>query len=62
MSSLAFAGLARHALRVMPTVRVAVHPGDTAVPALMASIRRTISAFAAQRSAGRYQDLINPLD
>jgi predicted deacetylase len=62
MSSLAFAGIARHALRVLPTVRIAVHPGDTTVPALMASIRRTISAFAAQRTAGRYLDLLNPLD
>jgi hypothetical protein len=60
ISSLAFAGLARHALRVLPTVRIAVHPGDTTVPALMASIRRTISAFAMRRSAGRYQDLLDP--
>lgn len=56
-SSLAFAAVARVALRPLPVVRIAVHPGDTRIPALLASIDRTISAFA-DRRAGRYGDLM----
>jgi hypothetical protein len=56
---LAFAALARRALHVLPTVRIAVHPGDTTVPELMESITRTLSTFAARRLAGRYADLLD---
>ena len=58
LSSRFFAGLARHALQVQQVVRVAVHPGDTTVPALIDSIERTFSAFAARRPAARYADLL----
>jgi predicted deacetylase len=58
LSSLAASALARRALHVQPTVRIAVHPGDTGVPALVGSIRRTVGAFAARRAAGRYADLL----
>jgi uncharacterized protein len=56
-SSLFFAGIARVALQPLPVVRVAVHPGDARVPALLASIDRTLAAFAGRR-AGRYADLL----
>lgn len=59
ISSIAFAALARHALQGLATVRIAVHPGDTRVPALIASIRRTVSTFASRRKAGRYGDLLH---
>jgi len=39
-------------------MRIAVHPGDTTVPALLESIAATYSAFAARRPAGRYADLL----
>lgn len=58
LSSRFFAGLARHALHVQDVVRVAVHPGDTTVPALIDSIEATYSAFAQRRRAGRYADLL----
>lgn len=56
-SSIAFAGLARHALRGMRDVRVAVHPGDAHVPRLLASIDATCTALLRGRSVGRYADL-----
>jgi uncharacterized protein len=56
-SSLFFAGLARHALKPLRTVRVAVHPGDAHVPAIVASIDRTIATLAKGRVFGRYGDL-----
>ena len=55
-SSRAFAALARIALRPMPVMRLAVHPGDVRVHALLASIDRTLAAFK-DRAAGRYGDL-----
>lgn len=58
LSSRFFAGLARHALHLQTVMRVAVHPGDTTVPALIDSIEATYSAFAARRPAGRYADLL----
>lgn len=58
-SSLAFAALARHALKPLPVVRVAVHPGDTTKDAIMTSIARTVSGLmAGGRTAGRYGDLL----
>ncbi len=58
-SSLAFAALARHALKPMANVRVAVHPGDAHVPSLRVSIDQTLSALLKGRSVGRYADLLD---
>lgn len=57
-SSLAFARLAWPLLAALPTVRVAVHPGDAHVPALLASINRTLTRFARGREVARYADLL----
>ena len=59
-SSRGFAALARHGLGVLPVARLAVHPGDTTVPALLASIRATAKALARGRHIGRYADLLAP--
>lgn len=56
-SSLFFAGLARTGLQPVQTVRIAVHPGDTTVPALLTSIDAAISALLPGRIAARYGDL-----
>ena len=56
-SSLAFAALTRRTLHALATVRVAVHPGDVTKPAILASIDRTVRAFANRRRVGRYADL-----
>lgn len=58
LSSRLVAGLARHALHPQKVMRIAVHPGDTTVPALLESIAATFTAFAARRPAGRYADLL----
>lgn len=58
LSSLAVAALARSLFHPMPVARIAVHPGDTRVPALMDSISRTFASFARARPAGRYADLL----
>ncbi|MFO1254670.1 MAG: polysaccharide deacetylase family protein [Sphingomonadaceae bacterium] len=58
-SSRFFAALARKALHAQKVMRIAVHPGDTTVPALLESIARTYASFAARRPAGRYADLLN---
>lgn len=58
LSSRLFAGLARQALHGQRVVRVAVHPGDVTVPALLGSIAATFQAFADRRPAGRYADLL----
>lgn len=55
-SSIAFAGFARIALQPAHTVRLAVHPGDAHVPALLGSIDATLAAFRSRR-AGRYGEL-----
>lgn len=57
-SSLAFAALARQVLHPLPTVRVAVHPGDVTKPAILASIEATLCRFAGRRQAGRYAQLL----
>ncbi len=57
LSSLAVAALARTAFHGMKVARVAVHPGDAGVPALLDSIGRTFASFARRRPAGRYADL-----
>jgi uncharacterized protein len=51
-----FSRFARMALRPLPVVRVAVHPGDAHVPALLGSIDATLRAFG-RRRAGRYSEL-----
>lgn len=56
LSSLAAAAALRVALQPARTVRVAVHPGDTRVPALMRSITRTLDAFRNHAPAA-YADL-----
>jgi len=57
VSSLAFAALARRALQPLRAVRVAVHPGDAHVPALLRSIDATLAAFGG-RHAAHYSDLL----
>lgn len=56
-SSLAAAAILRRVLQRAATVRIAVHPGDTGVPALLASIDRTFDAFAPRFAPARYADL-----
>lgn len=57
-SSLAFANLASATLGALPTVRIAVHPGDTSVPSLLDSIDKTVVRFAQDRTVARYGDLL----
>lgn len=57
-SSRFFASLARNALGFLPKARVAVHPGDVTVPALVSSIHATYGAFAKGRRIARYADLL----
>jgi len=59
-SSLAFAALARRTLHPLPTVRIAVHPGDVTKASLLASIEATVSAFVRKRTVARYADLLQP--
>jgi predicted deacetylase len=61
-SSLAFAALARTALRPLTTLRIAVHPGDTTVTSLLDSIDASLSTAAASRRVGRYADLLTRAD
>ncbi|MGI4880446.1 MAG: DUF2334 domain-containing protein [Janthinobacterium lividum] len=57
VSSLAAARVLRILLARAAVVRVAVHPGDTGVPALMDSIDATIAALAKRHVPARYKDL-----
>jgi len=57
-SSLGFAALARQALPVMPTLRVAVHPGDVTVPRLLTSIDATLARFVASHRPSTYAGLL----
>ncbi|WBO23177.1 polysaccharide deacetylase family protein [Sphingomonas abietis] len=57
-SSLAFAALARTALKPLRTLRIAVHPGDTGVPALLDSIDASLAVAVRDRTVGRYTDLL----
>lgn len=57
LSSIAAAALLRQALKPARTVRIAVHPGDTIVPALLDSIDATFRAFS-KRQAIRYGQLL----
>lgn len=56
-SSLFFARVACFGLAPLATVRVAVHPGDTDVPALLESIDATLVRLGRGRVAARYADL-----
>ncbi|MES2492051.1 MAG: polysaccharide deacetylase family protein [Pseudomonadota bacterium] len=58
LSSLAVAALARSFFHGLEVTRIAVHPGDTGVPALLDSIERTVRRFARQRRAGHYGELL----
>ena len=60
-SSLAFARLARFSLQPLPNVRLAVHPGDVTVPALLESIDATLRSFAWHRQPAAYRDLLKRL-
>ena len=56
-SSLAFAAFARHALGPLPTLRIAVHPGDVLKTSILDSIEATVRISAAGRQAVTYRDL-----
>jgi len=58
LSSRAFAALARATLAPLKVARIAVHPGDTTVPALLASITKTITRLSVNRRIGAYADLL----
>ena len=58
LSSRFFASLARVGLHGLDVARIAVHPGDTTVPALLSSIRATYGSFAARRRPARYGELL----
>lgn len=57
-SSLAFAAIARMALRPLKTVRIAVHPGDLSKSSILASIDRALYTFASTRTVSRYSSLL----
>lgn len=57
-SSLLFASLARTVLGPQRVVRIALHPGDTTVPALLTSIDGTLRRFAKSHRPALYADLM----
>jgi uncharacterized protein len=57
-SSLMVATAARILPQALPTARIAVHPGDVTVPALLDSIDATFKRFAATHIPSRYADLL----
>jgi predicted deacetylase len=57
-SSLAVAAAARAALPRRPWMRLAVHPGDTNVPALTDSIARTVASLSRGARFARYCELL----
>lgn len=56
-SSIAFASLARNVLPALPTVRIAVHPGDVTKPSIIGSIERTLRNFSHTHRPALYGDL-----
>ena len=56
-SSLFAASFGRMALPFTQTIRVAVHPGDTTVPALLESIDTTLARFVRTHAPSRYAAL-----
>ena len=59
-SSLVVASLGRHALKLLDTVRVAVHPGDISKPSIVRSIEGTLGTLARSHLPSRYADLRVP--
>ncbi len=59
LSSLMVASLARLAPSLLRDARIAVHPGDTTVPALLRSIDATYSQFVRTHRPSRYADLLS---
>jgi len=57
-SSLAVAAVARAALPRRPWMRLAVHPGDTNIPALTDSIARTVASLSRGARFARYSELL----
>ncbi|MEP7222309.1 MAG: polysaccharide deacetylase family protein [Novosphingobium sp.] len=57
-SSLMVAALARMAPFALRDARIAVHPGDTTVPALLDSIDATYTRFVRTHRPSRYADLL----
>lgn len=57
-SSLMVAAAARAAPWTLRNARIAVHPGDVTVPALLRSIDATFSKFVRTHSPSRYADLV----
>lgn len=57
-SSLFSAALARKALAGLSVLRLAVHPGDTGVPALLRSMDVTLAALSRDRQVIRYAELL----
>jgi len=57
-SSLAVAAAARALPDWIPTMRVAVHPGDVTKETLLTSIDRTLRTLAERRTVSRYADLL----
>jgi hypothetical protein len=51
-----FAALARKALGVQRTVRIAVHPGDVTKQSLLESIDRTLCRFAGSHRPSLYSE------
>jgi predicted deacetylase len=58
-SSLLAAAVLRHALGPTPTVRIAVHPGDTAVPSLLHSIDESLKVLTREHRPASYTDLLD---
>jgi uncharacterized protein len=58
LSSQMVASLARLAPSLLRDARIAVHPGDTTVPALLQSIDATYSRFVRTHRPSRYADLL----
>jgi predicted deacetylase len=56
-SSCAFAALARVALTRLPTVRIAVHPGDVTREDILASIDKTLTRFVCTHQPSGYADI-----
>ena len=57
-SSLLAARLLPPLLRRLPVARIGVHPGDTNVPALLASIDRAVTSLTRTHDVARYDDLL----
>ncbi|AZI36628.1 hypothetical protein NT2_05_02010 [Caenibius tardaugens NBRC 16725] len=58
MSSLFVARVMPPMLREARLARLAVHPGDTTIPAIMQSIQRALAALAFDHNIGRYDSLL----